>query len=65
MYIDKDNTGKISIMEIRSDEVKDITSLLFEFEHLINRYSTLPEGEKARMALVSAQLRFKLIDGLK
>jgi hypothetical protein len=65
MYADKDNKGNISIMEIGTEEAKDLASLLFEFEHLIHRYSILPEREQARMALVSAKLRFQLIEALK
>lgn len=65
MYTDKDKTGRIFIMEITPEEAKNIASLLFEFEHLINRYSALPERERAWMALVSAKLRFQLIDILK
>jgi hypothetical protein len=64
MYTDKDDRGNISIMEISRDEAGDLASLLFEFEHLINRYSILPERERTSLAIVSNRLRFQLVEEL-
>jgi hypothetical protein len=64
MYADKDISGKISFNEMNQDEVKDLASILFEFEHLIGTYSSLPEREQARLILFSAKLRFQIIDAL-
>jgi len=59
MYLDKDNQGKISIMEISESEISDIVTILYEFEHT---NSFLTEREKARLNLFSADFRFKIID---
>lgn len=63
MYLDKDKSGKISIMEILEEEAKDIGAILFEFEHLVEKGS-MPDSEKGRLSMVSVKLRFKLIDVL-
>jgi hypothetical protein len=65
MYTDKDKNGHISVMDLTNAEAKDLASLLFESEHLIVNYSSLPEREKAALSLFSARLRFKIIDSLK
>ncbi len=62
MYIDKDKSGKISIMEISQSEIRDITTMLFEFEH---SNSFLSEREKSRLNLFSNNIRFQIIDALK
>lgn len=59
MYLDKDNQGKISIMEISEQEISDIVTILYEFEHT---NSFLIEREKARLNLFSANIRFKIIE---
>jgi hypothetical protein len=65
MYTDKDAQGNISIMEISREEAKNICSILFEFEAMLNsRSSSLPEREQGRLAMISAKLRFLLIDTL-
>jgi hypothetical protein len=60
MYIDKDANGNISIMEISRQEANEIGSILLEFEYMINICSRLPDRERARMMMSSAQLRFKI-----
>jgi|GEM_PF-5654810 len=64
MYIDKDKSGKISIMEVTEDEAKDIRAILFEFEKMVN-HSFLSESDQARLIMFSAKLRFGLIDVLE
>jgi len=59
MYLDKDTHGNISIMEISEQEISDIVTILYEFEHT---NSFLTEREKARLNLFSANLRFKIVD---
>ena len=59
MYLDKDQQGKISIMEISGPEISDIVTILYEFEAA---GSFLTEREKARLNLFSAAIRFKIID---
>jgi hypothetical protein len=61
MYIDKDTAGSISIMDISHAELTDIGAILFEFEHA---NMLLSEQEKARLNMLSAKLRFKIIDTL-
>jgi hypothetical protein len=65
MYTDKDKQGNISIMGLTNAEAKDFASLLFEFDHLVKNYSSLPERERARLLLFSSRLRFQIIDSLK
>jgi hypothetical protein len=65
MYTDKDAQGNISIMEISPEEARDICSILFEFEGLVKDSAFLPEREQGRLAMISAKLRFLLIDALK
>jgi hypothetical protein len=65
MYIDKDDKGNISIMEINNDEAKDFASLLFEFELRVEHFSAIPLRERGRLSLLSAKMRFQLIDILK
>jgi hypothetical protein len=64
MYADKDQSGKISLMEMTQDEIKNLASVLFEFEYLLGQ-STLPAREQGRLAMFSAKLRFQIIDILK
>lgn len=65
MYADKDKSGKISLMDITTDEAKDMASILLEFEQLLTNYSNLNEREKVRLHLFSTKCRFQIIDELK
>jgi hypothetical protein len=61
MYIDKDNSGSISIMEISKKEARDFRTILSEFEFLIAK-SFLSESDQARLLMISAKIRFQMID---
>ena len=58
MYVDKDSSGRFSIMGINPDEMKDIATIFFEFEHA-NTFLT--EKEKSRLGELSSTLRKKII----
>ena len=63
MHIDKDNAGKISIIEMSEDNAKDLGVILLEFEQQLKK-SDMPEQEKARLSSYSTSLRSKLVDTL-
>jgi hypothetical protein len=64
MYTDKDQSGNISVMGLSPADAKDIGAILFQFEYLIEK-SYLSDSEKGKLSMVSAKLRFQLIDALK
>ena len=64
MYIDKDRSEKISIMELSREDTRDIGVILLEFERLIGG-ANISDGDKARLSMLSAKIRFQIIDVLK
>lgn len=46
MYAEKDCTDRFSIMDITPEDMKDIGSILLEFEYLLNNCSLLPDRER-------------------
>jgi hypothetical protein len=64
MHTDKDANGNISIMEIPAEDAGDLATIFREFEYLI-RKSSLSDREQGRLTLLSAKMRFQLIDVMK
>jgi hypothetical protein len=62
MYADKDQSDNISIMELTPEESKDLGTILFNFEC---PNTDMGDREKARLLILSAKIRFKIIDALK
>ena len=63
MYIDKDRNEKISIMDLSLEDIRDMGSILLEFERLISAVD-ISDSEKARLSMLSAKIRFQIIDVL-
>jgi hypothetical protein len=65
MYIDKDSSQIFSIMDIRYEELSKLSVILREFEFMIHRSDMIDDVEKGALSLLSARIRFKIIDALK